>query len=228
MARALASLGATSTAPALRDLLADNPMPTWREGIERGVLVKELVAALGGLRDEHAGPLLQAVLDSKSQDYRAILPAAAWAIGRIHHLPALGTLERLLSSPKEPVTCEAIWAVGEIGAAHASARVHAGAVLDALGNLEPGAEMVRLTGLAKVRAKTAEAPRTSELRRALERALWEPAFRGEESSRRRTWALRSLEELAAMRPSKRPRARGCRRRPVFPRSRCGALLRHAR
>ena len=215
VARALASLDAKSTAPALRELLADNPMPTWREGIERGMLVKELVAALGALRDEQAGPLLQAVLDSTSQEYRAILPTAAWAIGRIHHLDALGTLERLLSSPKEPVTCEAIWAVGEIGAAHASARVHAGAVLDARSNLEPGAEMVRLTALAKVRARAADAPRTSELRRALERALWEPAFRGEESSRRRMWALRSLQELAAMRAPKRARTRGDDADPYF-------------
>ncbi|HSO36172.1 MAG TPA: hypothetical protein VLT33_26775, partial [Labilithrix sp.] len=202
-ARALASLDAKSAAPALRELLSDNPMPSWREGIERGVLVKELVAARGALRDEQAGPLLLAVLEATSQEYRAILPIAAWALGRIHHLPALGTLERLLSSPKEVATCEAIWAVGEIGAAHPAARARAGALLDGLGGNEPGAEMVRLVALAKVRAATAEAPRASELRRALERALWEPAFRQEESARRRTWALRSLEELAKMRPVRR-------------------------
>ena len=199
VARALATLGATSAAPELRKLLADNPMPSWREGIERGVLVKELVAALGVLRDEQAGPLLLAVLEATSQEYRAILPLAAWALGRIRHLAALGTLERLLSSPKEVATCEAIWAVGEIGAAHASAREQAGALLDKLGGSEPGAEMVRLVALAKVRAGQVEAPRVADLRRALERALWEPAFRQEESSRRRTWALRSLEELAKMR-----------------------------
>ena len=203
VARALASLAAKSAAPALRELLAQNPMPSWREGIERGVLVKELVVALGALRDEEAGPPLQAVLESTSQEYRAILPIAAWALGRSHHLPALGTLERLLSSPKEPATCEAIWAVGEIGAAHPGARARAGALLDGLGGIEPGAEMVRLTALGKVRARTAEAPRASELRRALERALWEPAFRQEESSRRRTWAFRSLEELSTTRAPKR-------------------------
>jgi hypothetical protein len=203
VARALASLDAKSAAGAMRELLADNPMPSWREGIERGVLVKELVAALGALRDEQSGPLLQAVLESTSQEYRAILPLAAWALGRIHHLPALGTLERLLSSPKEPATCEAIWAVGQIGNAHPSARARAGTLLDALGGNEPGTEMVRLTALAKVRARTTAAPRTSELRRALERALWEPGFRQEESARRRMWAFRSLEELAAMRAPKR-------------------------
>jgi len=203
--RALVSLEAGSTAHALRALLADNPMPSWREGIERGALVKELVTALGALRDEQAGPALLAVLESTSQEYRAILPLAAWSLGRIRHLPALATLERLLSSPKEPPTCEAIWAAGAIGAAHTDARARAAALLDGLAGLEPGAEMVRLTALAKVRASTPDVPppRAADLRLALERALWEPAFRQEETSRRRTWALRSLEELAALRPARR-------------------------
>ena len=200
--RALAALDAGSTSHALRTLLAENPMPSWREGIERGVLVKELVAALGALRDENAGPALLEVVSSTSQEYRAILPVAAWALGRIHHLPALDTLERLLSSPKEPPTCEAIWAVGAIGAVHEGARVRAGALLDRLSGLEPGAEMVRLTALGKIRAGSADAPRTSELRLALELALWEPAFRQDETSRRRTWAFRSLEELATSRGSR--------------------------
>jgi len=204
--RALVSLEAGSASQALRALLTDNPMPSWREGIERGALVKELVSALGALRDEQAGPALLAVLESTSQEYRAILPIAAWSLGRIRHLPALATLERLLSSPKEPPTCEAIWAAGAIGAAHPEARVRAGTLLDALTGLEPGAEMVRLTALDKLRAATLDAPspRSSDLRLALERALWEPSFRQEETSRRRTWALRSLEELAASRPARRP------------------------
>ena len=205
--RALVSLEAGSAAGALRALLADNPMPSWREGIERGALVKELVSALGALRDEQAGPALLSVLESTSQEYRAILPLAAWSLGRIRHLPALTTLERLLSSPKEPPTCEAIWAAGAIGAAHSEARARAGALLDGLAGLEPGAEMVRLTALEKIRATTPDVPpprpRTPELRLALERALWEPAFRQEETSRRRTWALRSLEELASSRPARR-------------------------
>jgi hypothetical protein len=197
--RALATLEATTAAQTLRQLLADNPMPSWREGIERGVLVKELVAALGALRDDEAGPLLLEVLEATSQEYRAIVPVAAWALGRIRHLPALTTLERLLSSPKVPPTCEAIWAVGEIGTAHPEARARSCAILDSLRGLEPGAEMVRLTALRKARGSSAEEPRPAELRRALERAVWEPAFRQEETSRRRTWALRSLQELAAAR-----------------------------
>lgn len=200
--RALAALDARKASPAIRGLLADNPMTSWREGIERGVLVKELVAALGALRDEDAAPRIVAVLEATSQEYRAILPVAAWALGRIQHLPALATLERLLSSPKEPPTCEALWAVGEIGRAHPDARERAGAILDRvteIARLEPGAEMVRLTALAKIRGSSSDAPRASDLRRALERAVWEPAFRQEETSRRRSWALRSLEELAGTR-----------------------------
>jgi hypothetical protein len=194
--RALATLGHPT--PALRALLADNPMPSWREGIERGVLVKELVSALGILEDAAAGPALLEVLESQSQEYRAILPAAARALGRIRYLPALATLDRLLSSPKEPVTCEAIWAVGAIGSAHERARRRAIELLDGLKNLEPGAEIVRLTALAKIQARTGGGPRPTELKRAVERALSEPAFRQEETSRRRTWALESLATLAAL------------------------------
>lgn len=201
--RALAALDAGSELHAIRTLLANNPMPSWREGIERGVLVKELVTALGTLRDEHAGPRLLEVLEATSQEYRAILPVAAWALGRIRHLPALATLERLLSSPKEPPTCEALWAVGAIGAAHPASRARAVTLLERLTGLEPGAEMVRLTALAKIHGFTGAPSRASELRSALETALWEPAFRQEESSRRRTWALRSLEELAAARAARR-------------------------
>ena len=196
--RTLALLGATSASRTLREMLEENPMPSWREGIERGVLVRELVAALGTLADREAAPALLHVLEERGQEYRAILPTAAWALGRVHHLPALGPLERLLTSPKEPVTCEAVWAVGAIGAAHASSRARVVAMLESLTGLEPGAEMVRLTALAKNKGQSKAAPKTVELRRALERGLWEPGFRQEETMRRRTWALRSLEELAGL------------------------------
>ncbi|MBX3191238.1 MAG: hypothetical protein KF819_29845 [Labilithrix sp.] len=199
--RALTALGDARAEGALRALLARNPMPSWREGIERGVLVREIVTALGTLRDERAGSALLEVLESRSHEYRAILPVAAWALGRIRHVPALATLDRLLASPKEPPTCEAIWAVGEIGGAQTDdekLRARAAALLEGLAGLEPGAEMVRLTALAKTRGRL-EGGRSVELRRALERALWEPAFRREETSRRRVWGLRSLEELAALR-----------------------------
>jgi hypothetical protein len=193
--RALVALGATDEAKVLRALLAENPMSSWREGLERGVLVREIVTALGALRDADAGPALLSILDARSHEYRAVLPAAAWAIGRIRYAPALATLERILFSPKEPPTCELIWAAGSV-ATTAEERARAAKLLDDLRALEPGAEMVRLTALAKLRG--AEPPRTVDLRQALERALWEPAFRQEETSRRRTWALRSLEELAGL------------------------------
>lgn len=196
--RALARMRAHETAPALRKLLAENPMTNWRDGIERAVLVRELVSTLGALRDEAAGPALLEILESTSQEYRAVLPLAAWALGRIAHLPALRALERLLCSPKEPATCETLWAVGEIGQKHTNAKKRAGALLDSVTGLEPGAEMTRLTALAKVRGAASNAPKPTELRRALERALWEPGFRQEETARRRTWALRSLRDLQSV------------------------------
>lgn len=193
--RALGRLRAVESAPALRRLLADNPMTSWRDGIERSALVRELVSALGALRDEAAGPALVAILESTSQEYRTVLPIAAWALGRVGHLPALRALERFLCSPKEAITCEALWAVGEIGRRHSNVKKRAGALLDGIAGLEPGAEMTRLTALAKIRGAAANAPRPQDLRRALERALWEPGFRQEETARRRIWALRSLRDL---------------------------------
>jgi len=192
--RALGRLRATDAAPALRQMLADNPLTNWREGIERAVLVREIVSTLGALRDEAAGPALVGVLEARSQEYRTIRPITAWALGRLAHAPALRALEHLLCSPKETVTCEGLWAVGEIGRAHA-AKKRAGALLDAVSGLEPGAEMTRLTALAKVRGASPNAPRAQDLRRALERALWEPGFRQEETARRRVWALRALRDL---------------------------------
>lgn len=193
--RALAAIGARDACPTLRMMLADNPMTNWRDGIERASLVRELVTALGILADEGAGELLLGVLEAKSQEYRAIVPLAAWAVGRIRYLPALPTLERLLSSPKEVVTCEAIWAVGEVAHAHPSVRTHAATLLEGLAGLEPGAEITRLTAIVKARGARG-GPRAFELRRTLDRALWEPGFRQEETSRRRVWALRAMKELA--------------------------------
>lgn len=197
VARFLAAIGAREAAPALRALLEENPMRNWRDGLERGSLVRELVVALGELRDEGASRLLLEILESTVQEYRAVIPSAAWALGRSQHLPALAAFERLLFSPKEPVTCEVVWALGEVALAHRSARETAGALLDRLdgSGLEPGAEAVRLAALAKFR-KGKAAPRTADVRNAITRAIWEPAFRQEETSRRRAWALRAVEELA--------------------------------
>lgn len=192
--RALVTLDAKSETPTLRQLLADNPMTGWREGLERGQLVRELVLALGELRDTAAGGVLVSILEARSQEYRAVLPWAAWALGRIGHVPAFATLERLLVSPKEPPSCETVWALGAIAAQDDTLADRATAILEDLRSLEPGAEIVRLVALAKLDRPA----RSVELRRALEKALWEPAFRQEETSRRRVWALRSLEELSSL------------------------------
>lgn len=201
--RALGALGAKAASKALRRMLDDNPMTSWRDGLERAPLVRELVTALGALRDEAAGHALVAILEATSQEYKSVLPIAAWALGRIAHVEALRALERLLCSPKEPITCEALWAVGEIGRRHANVKKRAGALLDGIAGLEPGAEMTRLTALAKIRGAAANAPRVQELRRALERALWEPGFRKEETARRRMWALRALTDLHAVKTGRR-------------------------
>ncbi len=200
--RGLVRERALECAPLLRQRLDENPMNNWREGLERGALVRELVAALGELGDAAQAPKLMSLLESTSHEYRGVLPLAAYALGQLRALDALAPLERLLFSPKQPVSCEAIWAVGAIGRAHSAAAKEAAALLERLVGLEPGAEATRITALYKVNlAKSA--PKTSELRRAIERALWEPAFRQEETARRRVWALRSIEELAELSKSHR-------------------------
>lgn len=191
----------------LRGLLAENPMTSWRDGISRAPLVRELTVALGLLRDAEAGPYLLDVLNGRSQEYRAITPAAAWALGRIAYLPALASLEQKLESKTDALSCEIVWAVGAIAAAHPGARAGAIAALERLVIGEPGAEVVRATALAKLRARTKEAPKPADLRRAIEAALWQPGFRRDETSRRRVWALRSLEELAVLHRPKVTRAR---------------------
>lgn len=212
VARMLVAIGAREARPALRRWLDENPMTGWREGLERGLLVRELVVALGELEDDASASRLLSILESTSQEYRAVLPAAAQALGRLRHAPALPSLERLLFSPKEPVTCEAVWAVGAIGQAHVATRELATSLLERLTGLEPGAEVTRLAALTKLRVASSPSNAAAskkafgsvtDIRRAIERALWEPAFRQEETSRRRAWGLRALEELAplVLRPS---------------------------
>lgn len=185
--RLIVSVAPREAGPLLRRLLAENTMTNWREGIERGALVRELVTALGEVRDHAAAPLLVGILESTSQEYRTIRPLAAWALGRLEHPPALPLLEALLGSPKEPVNAETIWAIGEIARANGDAALG----LDSLGGLEPGAELTRLVALGKL-GRPAE---PTVVRAALERALREPAFRQEETARRQVWAFRAIEEL---------------------------------
>ena len=196
--RMIVRVGAKEEAcPTLRALLAENPLTNWRAGLERGALVRELVVALGKLGDVDAAPLLVSILDSVSQEYRTILPDAAQALGLLGHLPALTSLEHLLLSPKDPISSEAVWAVGALGAAHPDASPRAAALLERLKGLEPAAEAVRLTALVKVCGQ-AGGPPLPAIRSAIDRALWEPGYRQDDTSRRRAWALASLEELASL------------------------------
>jgi HEAT repeat protein len=183
--------------PTLRALLVENPLANWRAGLERGALVRELVVALGKLGDVEAAPLLVSILNSTSQEYRPILPDAAQAVGRLRHLPSLSSLEGLLFSPKDPISSEPIWAVGEIGTAHPEARPRAATLLERLKGLEPAAEATRLTALMKMWGQSAGPP-LAEIRRAVDRALWDPGYRQDDTSRRRAWALTALEELASL------------------------------
>jgi HEAT repeat protein len=200
--RALARERTREAATLLRQRLDESPMNNWREGLERGALVRELVLALGEFGDEASAPKLLALLESTSHEYRAVLPVAAYALGQLRTVEALAPLERLLFSPKQPVTCEPIWALGAIGRAHPEVAKSVAAILERLVGLEAGAEATRITALYKV-SPNKSAPKPAELRRAIERALWEPAFRQEETSRRRGWALRSIEELAELSASHR-------------------------
>lgn len=62
--------------------------------------------------------------------------------------------------------------------------------------------IIRLAALAKLRTGK-QAPKPSAIRSALLHALTEPAFRQEETSRQRVWALRALQELAHAAPRAR-------------------------
>ncbi len=193
--RALASLGARGETGLLRDMLTRNPMSNWKEGIEREPLVRELVRALGILEDREACPLLRALIKSNSQEYRRLVPLFVWAVGKAGTGTCMETLVDQVISTREVPSCEALWALGAIGARCSTWRHRARALLEGHANLEPAAEVVRLTALAKLQRGKVDRERVAE---AIGKALWEPAFRQDETSRRRTWALNSLYELAQL------------------------------
>jgi len=85
-------------------------------------------------------------LESTSQEYKATLPIAAWALGRIHHLSRRSPRSSVSSARrKSRRPARRSGRSARSVAAHQSGRVRAGALLDGLAGLEPGAEMVRLT-----------------------------------------------------------------------------------
>ena len=163
---------------------------------------------------------------STSQEYRA-RPAARGArrSAACATCPALAGLERLLFSPKEPVTCEVVWAVGAIGQAHADARDRAAALLDRLTGLEPGAEITRLAALAKLRdgeGRAEDAPSCGA------RSIARCGSRRSDRKRRRDGARGASARSRSWRRSpKTDRARGSTP-ALLPRPRGGPPLRDAR
>lgn len=194
--RALAVLDARDAVPALRRLLVTNPLGTWREGIERGPLVRELVAALGRMGDVDSGPITLALLESRSGEYKALAATAAHALGSLAYAPAFGALEARVTSTREPVTPELVWAFGRVAAA-AGALQRGARALEGLTTLDPGIEVLRQGALLTLTGDRRGARRRDAFRAAIERALWEPGFRQEDTSRRRAWAFRALADVAA-------------------------------
>ncbi len=193
--RALAVLDARRAAPALRELLVESPLRTWREGIERGPLVRELVAALGRMQDAKAGEIILPLLQSRSAEYKALAPTAAHALGRIGYAPALDTLTEGVTSTRDALSPELVWAYGHVALA-AGVGAQAARVLDAVTTLDPTIEVLRQGAILLVAPEKRGPRRREAFRLALERALWEPAFRQEDTSRRRAWAFRALVDAA--------------------------------
>lgn len=117
---ALRALGAKEAAPRLVALLTDNPLRDWKEGLERGPLVRELVVTLGALGASCAGAPLHELLASKSLEYRPLFPACAEALGRLEHAPSaprLRELTRISATLRDGVPTEFVWALGQVGGA---------------------------------------------------------------------------------------------------------------
>ncbi len=188
---ALRALGASEATPRLLQLLADNPLRDWKEGLERGPLVKELVTTLGVLGDaSSAGPILE-LLVSRSLEVRPFVSACAEALGRLRvaeAAPRLRELTRLAATLRDGVPAELVWALGQT-AAGAEAAETCG-LLRSVELADRAGDVVRLAALAKLGERGHE-----RFDDALERALWEPGFKREETSRRRVWAFRSLAEV---------------------------------
>lgn len=196
---ALRALGARPAVPRLLALLADNPLRDWKEGLERGPLVKELVATLGVLGDAAAAGPIHELLRSQSLEVRPIVSTCAEALGRLRFGPAaprMRELTRLAATLRDGVPAELVWALGQL-----STGVEEGPSRDTLRAVEladKAADVVRVAALAKLGEGAASAAAGSavlDFEGALERAIWEPGFKREETSRRRVWAFRCLAEL---------------------------------
>lgn len=192
---ALRALGAKEAAPRLARLLEENPLRDWREGLERGPLVRELVVTLGVLGDPAVAPALVALLDSKSLEYRPFFPHAAEALGALEHegaAPRLRELTRLAATQRDGVPTELLWALGKIGGSSVEEARETRELVEGVVLADRAAEVVRLATMSKLGA------RVDGFEDALERALWEPGFKREETSRRRVWAFRCFEEAGGV------------------------------
>ncbi len=200
---ALRALGAKPAVGRLVALLADNPLRDWKEGLERGPLVRELVVALGVLGAAEAGAsavpeagaMLHVLLSSHSLEYRPLFPACAEALGRLEHTPSaarLRELTRISATLRDGVPTEFVWALGQLGGGSPD---DTRATLELCGSAEladRAAEVVRLATMTKLGASV------GGFDDALERALWEPGFKREETARRRVWAFRCLADVGGV------------------------------
>jgi len=188
---ALRSLDAKEAAPRLARLLEENPLRDWKEGLERGPLVRELMTTLGALGVPSAGPVLFELLSSRNLEYRPLFPICAEALGRLEHVeaaPRLRELTRIAATQRDGVPTELLWALGQLGGSDADEARETRELTRDVVLADRAAEVVRLATMTKLGAKV------EGFDDALERALWEPAFKREETSRRRVWAFRSFEE----------------------------------
>lgn len=197
---ALRALGATSSAPRLLKLLADNPLRDWKEGLERGPLVRELVTTLGSFGRRVADPdevgrAVHELLVSRSLEYRPLFPACAEALGQLEVTEAaerLRELTRISATLRDGVPTELVWALGQMGGATEEDADKTRELLASVELADRAADVVRMAALSKLGAGE------KGFDDALERALWEPGFKREETSRRRVWAFRCLAEVGGV------------------------------
>ena len=192
---ALRALGAREAVPRLIALLQQNPLVGWKEGLERSPLVKELITTLGALGDARAAPALFEIASSVNMEYRPLLPGCAFALGALEWRQAtsrIAELTRLSATLRDGVSPELVWALGQLGGATPEEHASTLSLLRGIELRDRAADVVRVAALIKLGEPT------SGFDDALERAIWEPGFKREETSRRRVWAFRCLADIGGV------------------------------